>query len=121
MKPMRRGGFWLVTLALLSAACRNPSATEPAQLGAAPVAAGPAPIVLGTTVDARTGKPVANVLVRGPDGVETRSDAQGRFVLRGLTAGVSGELVGTTESGLNGRNKLRSLAGGPLEVVLYLR
>jgi hypothetical protein len=29
--------------------------------------------------------------------------------------------VGTTEAGLTGKNRLRKLESGPLEVVLYLR
>ncbi len=113
----------LSACAALAVGCRNPTTSEPggSPYGSAPVASGPAPIVTGTVLDARTGKPVAGALVRGPDGVETRSDARGRFVLRGLRLGASGELVGTTEAGLAGTNLLRPLEGGPLEVVLHLR
>jgi hypothetical protein len=113
----------LAACAVLACACHNPSSSDAGQpsrvvpLGAS----GPAPIVTGTVLDARTGKPLAGALVRGPDGVEAKSDAQGRFVLRGLRLGASGELVGTSESGLSGKNRLRALEGGPLEVVLHLR
>jgi hypothetical protein len=113
----------LLACAALAGACHNPSrsdAAEAARSGRAGFA-GAAPIVTGTVLDARTGKPLSGALVRGPDGVETKSDAHGRFVLRGLELGASGELVGTTDSGLTGRNRLRELEGGPLEVVLYLR
>ena len=119
MKPV----LCLLAAVALSSACHNApvSAAGTSAPGAAPVAAGPAPIVTGTVLDARTGKPIAGALVRGPGGVETKSDAHGRFVLRGLALGVSGELVGTTEAGLTGKNLLRALEGGPLEVVLHLR
>lgn len=111
----------LLAVAALAAGCRNPSGDEgPATVGV-PALAGPAPIVTGTVLDARTGKPVPGALVRGPDGVESKSDARGRFVLKGLALGVSGELVGTTTSGLTGKNRLRALEAGVLEVVLYLR
>lgn len=108
---------------VLVAGCRNPSDSEGAALPGSwvPAASGPAPLVTGTVLDARTGKPVAGALVRGPGGVETKSDARGRFVLRGLRLGASGELVGTSPAGLAGKNRLRPLESGPLEVVLHLR
>lgn len=117
----------LACVALLASgaflACRNPAAVEAASGGGQPPSAqnGPGPVVTGTVLDARTGKPVAGARVCGPGGVEARSDAQGRFVLRGLALGASGELVATTEAGLRGKNLLRPLASGPLEVVLHLR
>lgn len=117
-----RGLLLLCAFALLAAACRNPAPPEADSApGAVPGAAGPGPIVTGTVLDARTGKPVAGARVTGPGGVETRSDARGRFVLRGLAPGTSGELVGTSAAGLSGKNVLRALASGSLEVVLYLR
>jgi len=110
-------------LLLLLGSCRSPTPVQAATppFGRAPRSAGPAPVVTGTAIEASSLKPLAGVLIRGPNGVETRSDAQGRFVLRGLEPGLEGELVGTTESGLQGRNWLRPLAGGLLEIVLYLR
>ncbi|MSR63402.1 MAG: carboxypeptidase regulatory-like domain-containing protein [Planctomycetes bacterium] len=113
----------LLALLLLVPACRNPAESNDGQgqRSSAPVAAGPAPLVTGTVLDARTGKPVAGARVVGPGGVEAKSDAHGRFVLHGLTLGAEGELVGTTTAGLTGKNRLRALASGPLEVVLYLR
>jgi hypothetical protein len=108
--------------AVLVAACQNPVTSEEAARAAAPAASiGPAPIVTGTVLDARTGKPIAGARVRGPGGAEAQSDARGRFVLRGLALGAAGELVGTTEAGLSGKNLLRPLESGPLEVVLHLR
>lgn len=114
--------LFLIAAAALGSGCHNPSSSpEEGSHGAAPAMAGPAPVVTGTVLDARTGKPIAGAVVRGPGGIETKSDAHGRFVLRGLAPGVSGELVGTSESGLTGKNLLRALEGGPLEVVLHLR
>ncbi len=109
--------FWLLTT------CRNPSAKEGAEssFGCAPRPGGPAPVVTGTVKDASSGKPLAGVRVQGPGGVEVLTDAQGRFVLRGLAPGAEGELVATGAGGLVGRNRLRPLEPGPLEVVIYLR
>jgi hypothetical protein len=109
--------FALVVL-VLAAACQNPEGSALSSTPSAPT--GPAPVVVGTVVDARTGKPVPGALVVGPGGVETKSDSDGRFVLRGLAHGAEGDLVGTAK-GLSGRNRLRALEGGVLEVVLYLR
>jgi hypothetical protein len=108
---------------LLFAGCRNPVAEASARnpYGAAPRPAGPAPVVFGTVIEASTGKPLPGARVRAPNGVEVVCDARGRFVLAGLEPGLSGELVGTSESGLEGRNRLRPLEPGRLEVVLYLR
>jgi hypothetical protein len=105
------------------AACRNPSTDEfDGEADAASTTyTGPAPLVIGTVVDARSGKPIAGAVVRGPGGLETKSDARGRFTLRGLVPGTSGELVATSEAGLSGKNVLRPLEGGPLEIVIHLR
>ena len=112
----------LLLASLALAACHNPASTPgAAAYGGAPAVAGPGPIVIGTAIDASTGKPLEGVLVRAPGGVEAKSDARGRFLLRDLALGAEGELVGTTKGGLEGRNVLRPLAPGPLEVVLYLR
>jgi hypothetical protein len=105
-------------------ACTNPSPAAGDELllpESAQAPSGPSPLVTGTVLDARTGKPVSGATVRAPDGQEATTDAQGRFVLRGLPLGTSGELVGTTEAGLSGKNRLLPLEGGPLEVVLYVR
>jgi len=112
----------LVSLFLVLACQQPPPATgEDLLLPAGGAALGPAPVVTGTVLDARTGKAVAGATVRAPDGQTATTDARGRFVLRGLAAGTSGELVGTTEAGLTGKNLLRPLEGGSLEVVLYVR
>jgi hypothetical protein len=89
--------------------------------GAAAHAAPPEPpLVSGTVLDGRSGEPLSGALVLAPDGSETRSGDGGRFELRGLQPGLAGELVGTTEGGLQGRIRLRPLAAGRLEVVLRL-
>jgi hypothetical protein len=113
----------LLTLVLtLPVGCRNPSGDDSAAVTtSAAFEVGPAPLVTGTVVDARTGKPVPGALVRGPGGLEARSDKSGRFVLRGLARGAAGELVASTEAGLAGKNLLRPLEGGPLEVVIHVR
>ena len=107
----------------LALACQQPppAAGDALLLPAGGAALGPAPVVTGTVLDARSGKPVAGATVRAPGGQTVKTDARGRFVLRGLPTGTSGELVGTSEAGLTGKNLLRPLEGGPLEVVLYLR
>jgi len=109
---------------VLLAACTNPPPAGGDELllpDAGAAATGPAPIVLGTVLDANTGKPVAGATVKAPGGLQAKSDEHGRFVLKGLALGTAGELVGTTQGGLSGKNRLRPLAGGPLEVVLYVR
>ncbi|MEW6072233.1 MAG: carboxypeptidase regulatory-like domain-containing protein [Planctomycetota bacterium] len=113
-------------LLLLAAACGAQRAGEsatsfgPAE-AAARIGAGPPPLVQGTVVEAATGKPLAGALVRAPGGQEVRTGADGRFVLAGLPAGTAGELAARTASGLAGRVRLRPLAPGTLEVVLFVR
>ena len=113
----------LGAMLLLLGSCRTPAPPEagPSPFGRAPGSVGPPAVVIGTAIEASSSKPLAGVLIRAPNGAETRTDAQGRFVLGGLEPGLEGELVGTTEAGLEGRNWLRPLAGGVLEIVLYLR
>jgi hypothetical protein len=108
----------------LLAACTNPPPASGDELllpESSAAATGPSPLLTGTVLDARTGKPVPGATVRAPGGLSTTTDERGRFVLRGLALGTSGELVGITEAGLTGKNRLRPLEGGPLEVVLYVR
>ena len=77
--------------------------------------------VVGTTLDASTGKVLAGVRVEIMEGAYTLSDERGRFELRGLPAGQGGTLVGTTEDGRRRELTLRTLAPGrSLEVVLRL-
>ncbi len=78
------------------------------------------PVLVGTTVDAATGKPLAKVTVTLPDGTSAVSDAGGRFELRGMAPGLSGELVALHPSGLEGKNRLLPLGPGRLEVVVRL-
>jgi hypothetical protein len=119
VKPAPRCAPLFALALLLAPACRNPTG-DAGEIPAAPPPAGPGPLVTGTVVDARTGRPVAGARLQGPGGVEATSDARGRFLLRGLALGASGDLVATWD-GLSGRNRLRALAGGPLEVVVHVR
>ena len=80
-----------------------------------------APVVVGTAIEASTGRPLEGALIEGPGGVQTRTDAHGRFVWRGIPAGVEGKIRASTEGGLTAANRLRPLKGGELEVVLHLR
>ena len=88
--------------------------------GAPPAPVGPGPLVRGTAIEARTGKPLGGATVVGPGDVETKTDAEGRFSLR-LAHNASGELVVRTDGGLEGRNRLLPRSGGELEVVIFLR
>ena len=78
-------------------------------------------VVEGTTLDASTRSPLAKVRVEGPGGVVAESDASGRFVLRGLSAGAEGELRASGPGDMSGSLRLRRLERGRLEVVVFLR
>lgn len=127
-----RGPVWRATLALplcLLIACGCESSGDKSRnakdtirgvpMPASSAVHGP-PIVVGTTLDGATGERLAGALVRGPDGSEVVSDAEGRFVLEGMPLGTAGPLEATAEGGLVGRNQLQPLGGGRLEVVLRL-
>ena len=88
----------------------------------APIASreGP-PVLVGTAIDAATGRPLEGVTLSLPDGTTGVSDASGRFELKGMAVGLSGLLVARHEGGLEGQNRLLPLAGGRLEVVIRLR
>jgi hypothetical protein len=113
----------LLVLLALAGACRN--APGPGEVRAAEAAArarlGPPPVVHGTVLDARTRRPVAGARVRVPGGLEVVSDVEGRFVLAGLELGWEGDLEAVTDSGQEGRNRLRALGPGDLEVVVFVR
>lgn len=131
---MRVPGSGLRVLAL-HAACAAALSTGLLACGSSPEAAGgPArsegqggdradgPVILfGTAVEASSGRPLPGVQVEGPGGAQTRTDENGRFVLRGLVAGAEGELRAATADGRTAANRLRPLRPGQLEVVLYLR
>jgi hypothetical protein len=113
----------VIGLLVLPGACRS-AGEEPARTAPLPPApldlkAGP-PVVVGTVIDAATGAPVAGAAVVGPDGAEAVSDASGRFRLQGMPHGTQGDLRATAGA-LEGAVRLRPLAGGRLEVVLYVR
>jgi hypothetical protein len=79
------------------------------------------PVIVGTAIEASTGSLLAGVSITGPNGEVATTDADGRFELRGLAGGNKYLIKATTEAGLKGENQLRSLTGGRLEVVIYLR
>jgi hypothetical protein len=78
-------------------------------------------VVVGTVVDASTGKSVANARIEGPGGRKARSDDRGRFQLEGLEVGTTGEVKATGPDGRTASVQLRRLAAQKLEVVLYLK
>lgn len=78
-------------------------------------------VVRGTTVDVATREPLADVELRGPGGLRTRSDERGRFALEGLAPGAAGALEGVARDGRTGSLPLGPLPPGVLEVVLHLR
>jgi hypothetical protein len=115
-----------LTLALLCLACgagrrHDEAARSPSSAGAQAASARLPPRILGTTVDARTGQPLARVRLTFGEGEEVLSDARGRFEIEDLEAGASGDLLARTDDGRSGRNRIQPLAGGPLEVVVYVR
>lgn len=94
--------------------------------GSAPSIGQPAPgapaSVVGTALDATTGKALAKVRIEAPGGQTATSDKDGRFELKGLAAGTSGTLRATLADGRSAQVSLRPLAAGStLEVVLHLR
>ena len=65
-----------VLLAGLVAACGSSpraSDTSSGSAGPVPAIAGGPPVVIGTVIDASTGKPLSGVDIQGPDGSSTRS------------------------------------------------
>jgi hypothetical protein len=78
-------------------------------------------IVVGTVVDAATGKSVANVRVEGPGGHKTSTDDSGRFRLEGLEIGATGEVKATAPDGRTASVTLRRLSDKRLEIVLHLK
>jgi hypothetical protein len=77
-------------------------------------------VVVGSVIDAATGQPAAEIRLEGPEGSKAVSDAHGRFEVKGLRAGDSGELVAKAPDGRRGSVTLRPLAPGRLEVVVQL-
>jgi hypothetical protein len=97
---------------LLPASCRNSHNTADAETSA---------VIVGTVLDAATGKPVEGARVEGPGGRKTRSDQRGRFELRGLGVGTTGEVRASTGDGKSGSVSLRRLSAGRLEIVLHVK
>jgi hypothetical protein len=102
----------LVCASWLLPACHNDSSNGQREHGA---------VIVGTVVDAATGKSVADVTVEGPGGRKTRSDDSGRFRLEGLEIGATGEVKATASDGRTASVPLRRLSDKKLEVVLYLK
>jgi hypothetical protein len=122
---MRHLCLLLLSLVAVTCGCESNDRNREGAPGAAQSAPfvsrqGP-PVLVGTTIDASTGRPLGGVTLTLPDGTTGASDANGRFQLTGMEPGLSGELVARHESGLEGRNRLLPLAGGRLEVVVRLR
>ena len=112
-----------LALALVSTGCGTSVEARDAEPGgpaAPPRARGPARVV-GTALEAATGRPIRGARIEGPGGVLAESDAEGRFELRGLELGAVGVLRATAPGGLEGENPLRALQTERLEVVIYLR
>ncbi len=119
-KTRRRAA--LACVASLFAACgTSPQAKEPEAEAHASVAAVGRAAVVGTALDAATGKPIQGAVIVGFDAPSITTDAAGRFELRGLPVGAAGVVRATTEAGLVGENRIRPLNSGELEVVIYLR
>jgi hypothetical protein len=76
--------------------------------------------IVGTVVDAATGSPVADVKVEGPNESSARTDSNGRFELKNLEVGASGEVKARLDDGRKGSVALRPLASGRLEIVLHV-
>lgn len=125
MRPPRRCAGHVLAAALLGllAACEASGRERdtPAPAGpAAHVPRGGPPVLVGTAVDAATGRALSGVTVTLPDGTTGLSDETGRFELRGMPIGLAGVLKATHKSGLVGENRLLPLASGRLEIVVRL-
>ncbi len=114
--------FW-IGIAIGGVGCESPRCATPEPppnvLSTAALRGIPA-VVVGTVLEAATGKPVRGAVVSGPGGSQAVSDERGRFELAGLFAGMQGTLV-AREGRLAGENRLRPLEAGRLEVVIFLR
>lgn len=77
--------------------------------------------VRGTVLRAADLEPVEGAVVTGPGGVRARSGPGGRFELKGIPRGTSGELSAELEGGLRAKLPLRPLETDELEVVMHLR
>jgi hypothetical protein len=78
-------------------------------------------VIVGTVVDAATGKSVANAKVEGPGGRKTSSDDNGRFRFEGLEIGTTGEVKASTSDGRTATVPLRRLSDKKLEIVLSVK
>jgi hypothetical protein len=78
-------------------------------------------VIVGTVVDAATGKSVANARVEAPGGRKTTSDDTGRFRIEGLEMGTTGDVKASTSDGRTASVPLRRLSDKKLEIVLYLK
>lgn len=80
--------------------------------------------VRGTVLRAADLEPVEGAIISGPGKVQTRSGPDGRFLLKSIPRGSSGELRAEwkVENGvLTAKLPLRSLLDDEIEVVLHLR
>jgi len=114
---------WIVVLALGVlgvSGCGTGLKAEETEGDAADRAASPA-VLLGTVIEAGSGKPVAGAWIEAPSGERAETDENGRFRLQGVPLGTEGFLQAGTEGGLIGKNLLRPVTSGELEIVIYLR
>src|SRR5262245_37588921 len=77
-------------------------------------------VIAGSVLDAASGEPVAEAVVRGPRDTRTTSDSRGRFELEGLHAGDAGRVEAVAEDGRRGGIELRPQRGGRTEVVIHV-
>ncbi|MCA8978729.1 MAG: hypothetical protein H6831_07645 [Planctomycetes bacterium] len=77
--------------------------------------------VRGTVLRAADLEPVEGAVITGPGGVRARSGPGGRFELKGIPRGTSGELSAELEGGLRAKLPLRLLETDEFEVVMHLR
>ena len=113
MKDMKRLGVLLALLLGLVSICACACSGDKDRPGEEAT-------VVGTVIDAATGKAAPGIKLEGPAGCSATSDDTGRFEMEGLRAGDSGELVAKAPDGRRGVVTLRPLAPGRLEVVVQL-
>jgi len=77
-------------------------------------------IVRGTVRRADDGRPVEGAEITGPEGRHVRSGPGGKFALRGIPQGTSGEVRAEFEGGWSAAVQLRALEVDEMEIVLHL-
>ncbi len=117
------GAFATLLVALLPVVCACHNKGEAGSPGETSRPESPAEgsaIVCGSVIDLKSGAPAAGVSVVGPGGKTTRTDGQGRFELRGLALGATGEVRARADDGREAVNVLLPLGHERREIVLHL-